>query len=107
MNLPPPPASIIPRVGKPTLLDIEAVELARQLTIMENDLYRKIRPLECLRRTRQSSAKNDDSISAVIQLSNKVSHFVVVFFYLVLCWLFIDDFWFGRFRLGIGSRRLC
>lgn len=106
MNLPPPPASIIPRVGKPTLLDIEAVELARQLTIMENDLYRKIRPLECLRRTRQSSAKNDDSISAVIQLSNKVSVLLLSSFILFFA-SFVLTISGGRFRLGIGLRRLC
>ena len=75
MNLPPPPIPIVPKVtSRLSLLDIDPLELARQLTLMESDLYRKIRPLECLCRTRQNSAKNDDSISSVIQLSNKV-HF--------------------------------
>jgi son of sevenless-like protein len=68
-----PPSSIIPKNPKKLkLLDIEALELARQLTVKESDLYRKIRPLECLQRAREQKSDNMDNIATVIQTSNRV-----------------------------------
>lgn len=56
------------------LLDIEPLELARQLTIMESKLFTKIRPMECLNRGRDvKAADTEDNISAIIDTSNKVS----------------------------------
>jgi son of sevenless-like protein len=54
------------------LLDIDTLELARQLTIMESQLYQKIRPIECLQRAREQKADHNDNIAAVIQTSNRV-----------------------------------
>ena len=55
------------------LLDIDPLEIARQLTLMEAKLYKRIRPTECLQRSReQRVGKNNDNIAAIIQLSNRV-----------------------------------
>ncbi|KAF7346127.1 hypothetical protein MSAN_01839400 [Mycena sanguinolenta] len=65
---PPPP--------KLKLLDIEPLELARQLTIMESQLYQRIRPMECLQRAREQRTENIDNITVVIQTSNKIALWV-------------------------------
>ena len=54
------------------LLDIDPLELARQLTIMESRLYQKIRPVECLQRTWERKTNYNDNIARVIQTSNRV-----------------------------------
>ena len=55
------------------LLDVDPLELARQLTIMESQLYQKIRPMECLQRSREQKGEHNDNIAAVIRTSNRVS----------------------------------
>jgi son of sevenless-like protein len=71
LQAPPPP--IMPKTSKKLkLLDIDPLELARQLTIMESQLYQKIRPIECLQRSREQKAEHNDNIAAVIQTSNRV-----------------------------------
>ena len=69
-----PPAPIVPKTNKAMkLLDIEPLELARQLTIMESKLFSKIRAVECLNRGRDGKpGDSDDNISAIIDTSNKV-----------------------------------
>jgi son of sevenless len=68
-----PPAPIMPKSSKKLkLLDIDPLELARQLTIMESQLYQKIKPMECLQRSREQKAEHNDNIAAVIQTSNRV-----------------------------------
>jgi len=44
----PPPKPIVPTKANPGLLDLHPVELARQLTLNEIEIFRKIRPNECL-----------------------------------------------------------
>ena len=71
-----PPPSILPKNPKKIkLLDIDPLELARQLSILEQELYKKIRPIECLTRSRESSriGKSSDNISNIIRLTNRVS----------------------------------
>lgn len=77
-NFPPPP--IVPKTSKALrLLDIEPLELARQLTIMESKLFAKIRPMECLNRGRDGKpGDSDDNISAIIDTSNKVRPLVCI-----------------------------
>jgi son of sevenless-like protein len=68
-----PPAPLIPKgKQKLKLLDIEPLELARQLTLFESQLYQKIRPMECLQRAREQKTENMDNIAIVIQTSNRV-----------------------------------
>jgi len=72
LQTPPPP--IMPKTSKKLkLLDVDPLELARQLTIMESQLYQKIRPMECLQRSREQKGEHNDNIAAVIQTSNRVS----------------------------------
>jgi len=66
----PPPAPIVPK--RIELLDIDPLELARQLTITESQLYLKIRPSECLQRSKQSKAEYHDGIANFIRRSNRV-----------------------------------
>lgn len=69
-----PPAPILPKANKQIkLLDIDPLELARQLTIMDSKLFSKIRPMECLNRGRDvKPSDTDDNISTLIEASNKV-----------------------------------
>ena len=63
---------------KVKLLDVDPLELARQLTLMEAALYKKIRPMECLQRSREAKpGKTPDNITTIIQLSNRVGTLVL------------------------------
>ncbi|KAG9120403.1 hypothetical protein FRC07_004115 [Ceratobasidium sp. 392] len=71
-----PPPSILPRAGKRLkLLDIDTLELARQLTILESRQYNAIKPIECLARARDEPAEND-SIKTIITTTNKIASWV-------------------------------
>ncbi|EDR13329.1 uncharacterized protein LACBIDRAFT_230493, partial [Laccaria bicolor S238N-H82] len=77
-SLGPPPAPIYPKTNKKLkLLDIDPLELARQLTIMESLLYQKIKPMECLQRSREQKTEHVDNITT------KIIHF----FYQIACWV--------------------
>ena len=68
----PPP--IQPKTSKQLkLLDIDALEMARQLTIMESQLYQQIKPIECLMRSRETRDDYKDNITNVTQNFNRVS----------------------------------
>ncbi|KAM6494104.1 Ras guanine nucleotide exchange factor domain containing protein [Amanita muscaria] len=72
-----PPPPMIPKTNKKLkLLDIEPLELARQLTIKESELYRRIKPIECLLRAREQKSENVDNIATVIQTSNRIADWV-------------------------------
>ncbi|KAF5318244.1 hypothetical protein D9611_014672 [Ephemerocybe angulata] len=76
-NLAPPPPPIVPKNGKRLrLTDVDPLELARQLTIMESQLYQRIKPMECLQRAREQKTENMDNIAVVIQTSNKIADWV-------------------------------
>jgi son of sevenless-like protein len=74
------PQPIIPRNinKKLKLLDIDPLEIARQLTIMEYQLFMKIRPMECILRSREQRAGKVDHITALIQSSNAVNAFLLL-----------------------------
>lgn len=79
-NLVSPPTSIMPKTNKKLkLLDVDALELARQLTILESHLYQKIRPMECLQRAREQKTDHNDNIAQVIQTSNRVCAWLSLF----------------------------
>lgn len=73
LTSPPPP--IQPKTSKKLkLLDIDTLEMARQLTIMESKLYQQIKPIECLLRSRETKADYKDNITNVTQNFNRVSY---------------------------------
>lgn len=73
-----PPPSILPRKGgnKIKLLDIDPLELARQLTILESELFFKIKQSECIARAKDSTPAGPDNIKNVITLANQMAHWV-------------------------------
>ncbi|KAJ6584774.1 ras guanine nucleotide exchange factor domain-containing protein [Mycena capillaripes] len=74
-GVPPPP--LVPKSSNYLqLLDIEPLELARQLTIMESRLYQRIRSVDCLQRAQNQTAETIDNITPCIQLSNKIALWV-------------------------------
>jgi son of sevenless-like protein len=79
-----PPAPILPKNSKKIkLLDIDSLELARQITIIESRLYQKIKPMECLQRSReQREGDHNDSITAVIQMANHVRVYSLKHFFI-------------------------
>lgn len=55
---------------KMKLLDLDPLELARQLTLKESELFCKIRAVECLARAKEQG--DNDNIRTIISMSNKV-----------------------------------
>ncbi|TFK48671.1 ras GEF [Heliocybe sulcata] len=71
-----PPQPIVPKSNKKLkFLDIDALELARQLTILESKMFMKIKATECLQRSKMSGQHND-SISEFIQTFNRIANWV-------------------------------
>ncbi|GAA5959426.1 hypothetical protein JCM21900_006856 [Sporobolomyces salmonicolor] len=73
--LPPP---IVPRnLKKIKFLDLEPLELARQLTIMDGRLFQRITPQECLGKAWPKEFGSEaPNISAMIDMSNAVTRWV-------------------------------
>lgn len=68
-----PPPAILPKSSRALkLVDVDPLEMARQLTIMESRMFMKIRPMECLSRAKEGQGE-DDNIRKIINMSNKVS----------------------------------
>ena len=76
------PAPIIPKnMKKLKFLDIDVTEFARQLTIIESNLYGKIKPTECLNKTWQKKVGPDEpdlapNVKALIWQSNQLTNWV-------------------------------
>ncbi|CAO3699808.1 unnamed protein product [Rhizopus stolonifer] len=67
LTLPDPPEPILPKNRKRVkLLDIDTLEIARQLTIMDFRLYSSIRPIECLDK---AWSREDDTVATNIRAS--------------------------------------
>lgn len=79
-NSAPPP--ILPKnIKKLKFLDIDPIEFARQLTIIESKLYGKIKPVECLAKTWEKKGKSDNhdtapNVQALILHSNQLTNWV-------------------------------
>ncbi|EER41999.1 cell division control protein [Histoplasma capsulatum H143] len=78
-NAPPP---ILPKnLKKLKFLDIDPMEFARQLTIIESRLYARIKPTECLNKTWQKKLAPDEpdpaaNVKALILHSNQLTNWV-------------------------------
>ncbi|KAG8632155.1 hypothetical protein KVT40_001295 [Elsinoe batatas] len=76
------PSPIIPRnVKKLKFLDIDTLEFARQLTIIESRLYCKIKPTECLSKTWQKKLNENEAdpapnVKSLILHSNQLTNWV-------------------------------
>lgn len=76
------PTAILPKnMKRLKFLDIDPVEFARQLTIIESKLYGKIKPMECLNKTWQRKLQPSEpdpaaNIKAVILHSNQLTNWV-------------------------------
>lgn len=76
------PTPIMPKnMKKLKFLDIDVVEFARQLTIVESKLYGKIKATECLNKTWQKKVPEGDSdlapnVKALILHSNQMTNWV-------------------------------
>ncbi|KII89445.1 hypothetical protein PLICRDRAFT_41098 [Plicaturopsis crispa FD-325 SS-3] len=73
-----PPLPIVPKNPRNMeLTDIDPAELARQLTLMESQLYQKIRPLEWLQRAReQATGANSGNIAQFTQTFDRMANWV-------------------------------
>ncbi|KAI8391128.1 ras guanine nucleotide exchange factor domain-containing protein [Radiomyces spectabilis] len=82
LTLPDPPEPILPRNRRKfRLLDIDPLEMARQLTIMDFKLYSSIRPVECLDKSWSRDANDEKgsvavNIRASIEYCNQVTSWV-------------------------------
>ena len=81
LNSQAPPPIVPKNMKKLKFLDIDALEFARQLTIIESKLYGKIRPTECLNKTWQRKIKEGDpdpaeNVKALILHSNQLTNWV-------------------------------
>eukprot|EP00339_Tiarina_fusa_P025431 CAMPEP_0117002376 /NCGR_PEP_ID=MMETSP0472-20121206/4073_1 /TAXON_ID=693140 ORGANISM="Tiarina fusus, Strain LIS" /NCGR_SAMPLE_ID=MMETSP0472 /ASSEMBLY_ACC=CAM_ASM_000603 /LENGTH=1327 /DNA_ID=CAMNT_0004702717 /DNA_START=12 /DNA_END=3995 /DNA_ORIENTATION=- len=74
----PPPEPILPKVPRPSFLDIHPMEIARQLTIIESQLYRAILPQECLGLawSKKNAQERSPNILKMINRFNIVSNWV-------------------------------
>jgi son of sevenless len=76
------PQPIMPKnMKKLKFLDIDVIEFARQLTIIESKLYGKIKPTECLNKTWQKKVGDTDpdpapNVKALILHSNQMTNWV-------------------------------
>ena len=100
------PSPIPPKTSKPLgLLDIDPLELARQLTIIESHHYRSITSMECLRRWREANPDYKDNITNVIQNFNRVGLGTFnIFTYRPLEILVADRVLDSRLCIGEGGR---
>ncbi|KAK1756125.1 ras guanine nucleotide exchange factor domain-containing protein [Echria macrotheca] len=76
------PQPIMPKnMKKLKFLDIDVIEFARQLTIIESRLYGKIKPTECLNKTWQKKVADGEpepapNVKALILHSNQMTNWV-------------------------------
>jgi len=73
----PPPRSILPYYRNPKsvkLLDLHPLEVARQLTLIEAELFRNIRPRECLNQAWNKDPDRAPNILAMIDRFNMVRY---------------------------------
>jgi hypothetical protein len=79
-----PPRPILPvnLTGAVGLVDLNPEEVARQLTLIEYDLYKAIKPWECLNQawTKKNKEEKAPNILAVIKRFNRVRNSFFFFF---------------------------
>ncbi|CAI2173196.1 18774_t:CDS:2, partial [Funneliformis geosporum] len=74
-----PPAPILPKnIKKLKFLDLDPLEIARQLTLIESKLYNKIKPVECLNKAWSKEGEDNIAVNikAMIVNSNQITGWV-------------------------------
>lgn len=72
-----PPIVIAPRNKRHLeLIDIDPLELARQLTLLESNLFRQIAVPECLAKVWQNTEVEMSNLTKLIDMNNAVTHWV-------------------------------
>ncbi|KAJ2962862.1 hypothetical protein NQZ79_g2056 [Umbelopsis isabellina] len=73
-----PPAILPKNMKRIRLLDIDPLEIARQLTVMDSRLYIKIKPVECLDKNwgKEDSENMAANVKASIEYSNQITAWV-------------------------------
>ncbi|KAH9814181.1 ras guanine nucleotide exchange factor domain-containing protein [Melampsora americana] len=72
-----PPLVILPRNKfQLDLLEIDPLELARQLTLLESNLFRQIAVPECLARVWENKELDSSNLTKLINMNNSVTHWV-------------------------------
>ncbi|KAI8992261.1 ras guanine nucleotide exchange factor domain-containing protein [Pilobolus umbonatus] len=71
------PEPILPRnIKKFRLMDVDTIEMARQLTLMDFKLYSSIKPIECLDKAWSRDMKGGKNIKASIEYCNQITTWV-------------------------------
>ncbi|KAI0235731.1 hypothetical protein L0F63_005550 [Massospora cicadina] len=70
-----PPPLLPKNLAKIRLLDLDPLEIARQLTIMDSNYYNKIKPTEFLNKS-WSRKDNNGYVNIMTEMSNKVTRWV-------------------------------
>ena len=72
-----PPSSIVPKSRKVKFLDLDPLELARQLTLIDSRLCARITPAECLAKAWPKQVGSDTpNITNMANMGTTVSHWV-------------------------------
>ena len=83
----PPPPPILPRnLNSFCLPDLDPMEIARQLTIIQSSMFFSIKPSECMNQSwnRKQYHHRSPHIRGMIQLSNHVSYIMITLIFLLI-----------------------
>lgn len=69
------PLPIIPK-NYTSLLDMDPLEIARQLTLIDSHLFNQIKPVECLNKAWSSKDANAPNVKAMINMSTQISNWL-------------------------------
>jgi len=78
MSTEPPPPPLLPKGGCSDLLDVEPLEVARQLTLIESHLFKQIQPKECLDQAWNKThlKRNAPNILNLIERFNQMARWI-------------------------------
>ena len=73
-----PPFTLLPKASQYCLMDVDSLELARQVTLLEFDYFKQLRAKEFLKQgwTKKDKEARAPNLLNMIRLSNKVSNWV-------------------------------
>ncbi|KAJ9050635.1 hypothetical protein DSO57_1012605 [Entomophthora muscae] len=69
------PLPIVPK-NYTSLLDMDPLEIARQLTLIDSHLFNQIKPVECLNKAWSSKDANAPNVKAMIHMSTQISNWL-------------------------------